>query len=423
MEDKTELYSPQPGSPDVSVTDKSSQKKSWRIIFLMSFIIIVLGISGWIGYQQLFINKVTNIPDQSVLDKTPTYFSYTTAELEALKNSEKPEEVTTTEDLYFWEEEAYKLVAKNQSVDVYASKVYAYLLVARRDVLLLTKSIVTDFRGDTSLISKKVLCEFYPTDCAGLVINNTDTFSEKLSDIVIQKVKKRIANDAARTHESVLKPDIKYWQSLEPKIGIDAASYQPWMLEKGDQFRVPEHPDFAVQKFDTQLAQVKNAWMNITSDQRKAVVFWAGGPGTKTPPGLWLDISGEYMLEKKVTVEKYLDTQALLGIAMADAVIAVFDSKYTYQVRRPFMLDASIKTVMPTPNHPSYPAGHSTISNAALVVLEKELPENSSEWQVLAKEAGLSRVWGGIHYPVDDEQGNILGKQVGEYALTHFKHQ
>lgn len=84
------------------------------------------------------------------------------------------------------------------------------------------------------------------------------------------------------------------------------------------------------------------------------------------------------------------------------------------------MLDSSIKTVMPTPNHPSYPAGHSTISNAALAVLDKQLPANAKEWKRLSMEAGLSRVWGGIHYTVDDEQGSLLGKQVGEYTLTRF---
>lgn len=420
METQQEIHNGLPVQAAPTVTSLPPKHKQ-SLLFLWILLGIVLIIGGsWIGYQLFLRSARMKIPDQATLTNLHTYFSYTPEELQILTSTDIPHKMTTTQDLYEWEEQAYKLVAKEQSVDVYASKVYAYLTVARRDQLLLTRSIDKDFRGDTAIISKKVLCEFYPRECGSISLKNGDAFSEKLSEIVMQKVKQRIAQDAARTKEYPLKEGVQYWQSTQPKIGLDAGSYKPWSLERGDQFRVPENSDFARGKFDTQLSLTKKALTSISSDQRKAVVFWAGGPGTKTPPGIWLDLSGEYMIDNHISVEKYMDTQALLSMAMADAVIAVFDSKYTYQIKRPFMIDTSIKTVMPTPNHPSYPAGHSTISGAALAVLAKQLPANTTEWQRLAKEAGNSRVWGGIHYSVDDEQGAILGKRVGEYTLTRF---
>lgn len=379
-------------------------------------LVLLLVVCGSVAFFMLR-SAVTRVPSANVTS-LPTYFTYTSEELQSLTNLKKPEELTTTENLNFWEQEAYTLVAKNKTID--PSKLYTYLSVARRDAMLITRSMQGDFYGDTSPVAKKILCEFYPNDCASLEIQNTDAFSEKLADIILRKVKQRIAEDAAVTKAYPLKNDLKYWNGPVPQLGIDAGSYKPWMIEKGDQFRVPENPEFAVQNFQSQLAQVKNALANITSDQRKAVIFWAGGPGTKTPPGIWLDITGEYMLAQKTSVEKYLDTQALLSMAIADSLIGCFDSKYTYQVKRPFMVDPTIKTVMPTPNHPSYPAGHACVSNAAATILSAQLSENAQEWQRLAKEASDSRTWGGIHYPADNEQGTLLGKRVGEYIITRF---
>lgn len=406
-----------PVAQPVNQAAPTTQKKKNYWWVLLIIIVLVVGALGWFGYQQFFTGRILAIPDQKTLHQLPTYFSYTSEDLQSLKNVQQPESLTTTEDLRHWEEVAYELVAKNKTVD--PSKLYTYLLVARRDSLILTQSMFKEFRGDTAVLSKKIICEFYPSDCSSIEVPTTDPFSEKLAEIILQKVKQRIQEDAAVTNDYPLKNDQKYWYA-NPQLGRDAGSYKPWLIERGDQFRVPENPEFAVQNFQEQLSQVKTALANITSEQRKAVVFWAGGPGTKTPSGIWLDIAGEYMLKKTVSVATYLDTQALLSMAMTDSLIGCFDSKYTYQVKRPYMVDPTIKTVMPTPNHPSYPAGHSCVSNSASTVLSSVLSDNSIEWQRLAKEASSSRIWGGIHYPADDEQGTNLGQQVGEYATNRF---
>ncbi len=78
-------------------------------------------------------------------------------------------------------------------------------------------------------------------------------------------------------------------------------------------------------------------------------------------------------------------------------------------------------TIMPTPNHPAYPSGHSTLSSASAVVLSHFFPENKENWDAMAKEAGLSRVWGGIHFPMDDTAGFTLGQNVGNEVLKKIK--
>ena len=82
------------------------------------------------------------------------------------------------------------------------------------------------------------------------------------------------------------------------------------------------------------------------------------------------------------------------------------------------MRDPSIHTIMPTPNHPSYPAGHSTLSATAATLLSFYFPENKKKWEELASVASDSRVWGGIHFPIDVKQGLILGHKVGEAVIA-----
>jgi membrane-associated phospholipid phosphatase len=86
------------------------------------------------------------------------------------------------------------------------------------------------------------------------------------------------------------------------------------------------------------------------------------------------------------------------------------------------MLNPNLYTVMPTPNHPSYPAGHSGISAAAATILSYYFPENKEDWWKKANEASLSRVWGGIHFPIDAREGLVLGEKVGN-AVIHAQPQ
>jgi len=69
------------------------------------------------------------------------------------------------------------------------------------------------------------------------------------------------------------------------------------------------------------------------------------------------------------------------------------------------------------PNHPSYPSVHSTISSTVAVVLTELFPDNQEKWNELAEEAGMSRIWGGIHYPADHKKGMDLGEKIGQAIL------
>lgn len=348
----------------------------------------------------------------------PTYFTYTADETAKLKNLKATGEISLA-DVYQWDQKYFRLVADQKLNDVEVSRLLAYLAVAEADFTSLSHNANGKYAGSINPIALGVACEFFPNDCNSLAIDEqADEFSKQASDLIISRIKTRRAEDQQMTKPSALKSSADLWQGPDPKTGIDAGSRKPWHVTSGDQFRVAPPPDINSNDYKVMLAQVNTALHNITEDQRQAVVFWAGGPGTKTPPGIWLNIADQYMKDNSTKIQTVMAARADVTTAMADAVITVFDSKYTYQQKRPFMLDSSIITVMPTPNHPSYPAGHATISGAAYTALSYHFPEHKTVWKQQADEASNSRLWGGIHFPIDNTAGFDLGEKVGKQAIS-----
>ena len=105
---------------------------------------------------------------------------------------------------------------------------------------------------------------------------------------------------------------------------------------------------------------------------------------------------------------------------MADAQVGCWDAKLTYWLIRPWKADLGI-TVVPAvgmPNHPSYPSGHSCVSASAAEVLSAFFPEERAELDAKVIEAGLSRMYAGIHYRFDIEAGQTLGRSVARFAIA-----
>jgi membrane-associated phospholipid phosphatase len=103
---------------------------------------------------------------------------------------------------------------------------------------------------------------------------------------------------------------------------------------------------------------------------------------------------------------------------MMDAAIACWDAKYLHFNPRPSQMDPQIRTHTGMPNFPAFVSGHSTFSAAASTYLSHVLPANAAGFEAMAKEASLSRLYGGIHYRSDCEKGFELGKRVGAFAVN-----
>jgi membrane-associated phospholipid phosphatase len=105
---------------------------------------------------------------------------------------------------------------------------------------------------------------------------------------------------------------------------------------------------------------------------------------------------------------------------MLDAVIGCWDAKLTYWFIRPWQADAGIVVVpaVGKPNHPSYPSGHSCVSSSAVEVLSAFFPTERTRLLDMVTEAGLSRMYGGIHYRFDIATGQRLGRSVAAFAIA-----
>jgi hypothetical protein len=163
--------------------------------------------------------------------------------------------------------------------------------------------------------------------------------------------------------------------------------------------------------------EVYNYIKNPDRNQIKTVQFWADGAGSYTPPGHWNDIAAEDFVKKNYSEVRWARNMALLNMSLMDAGIVCWNTKYYYFNPRPTQMDPSIKTLTGIPNFPAYISGHSTFSGAAATILSYLVPENASKYDAMAKEASLSRVIGGIHYPSDCSVGLEVGNNIGAFAV------
>jgi PAP2 superfamily len=177
-------------------------------------------------------------------------------------------------------------------------------------------------------------------------------------------------------------------------------------------------PSTSSDKMKQELAEVKSFANNVTREQIAIVHKWADGAGTYTPPGHWNDIAEEYIRDKKYSEVRAARAFALLNMALHDAGVACWNTKYFYFNPRPSQLDPSIKTTTGIPNFPAYVSGHSTFSASAAAVLSYLFPETTNDFNTMADEASNSRLYGAIHYRSDCKEGLSLGKRVGAYTVT-----
>ena len=181
-----------------------------------------------------------------------------------------------------------------------------------------------------------------------------------------------------------------------------------------------------------------------TSEQAVIGRFWSA-----PIQNYWNAVADELILDRHSDVAGSARTLALLDLGVADATITLYDGKYTYRLWRPITAirladtddnprthaDPNWTPLATTPADPSYPGAHSVISATAATVLgaafgdrvsftvtSPTLPGVTRSFDSLhdaAVEAGLSRIYAGIHTRLDHVAGLTLGDQVGQYTLRN----
>ena len=192
-----------------------------------------------------------------------------------------------------------------------------------------------------------------------------------------------------------------------------------------------------------QAMNIYNLDKNLTEEQRTIAQYWADDPGeTATPPGHWLTICCNFVQSEKMNLDRAAELYALTSMAMADACVTVWHTKYRVDLLRPktYINEHWEKTWEPyveTPPFAGFPSGHSGFSGAASEILTALvgdqsftdsthvpiglLPRTFKSFDDAAKEAGMSREYGGIHFDCDNQGGLEEGRCVATYILNNIK--
>ena len=173
--------------------------------------------------------------------------------------------------------------------------------------------------------------------------------------------------------------------------------------------------------------------------------------GTATPPGHWNIIARDVARQRGNTLDENARLFALLNIAEADAGIVAWDCKFAFNFWRPItaiqnadrdgnpdtLPEPGWRPLLLTPPFPEYISGHSTFSGAAAIVLATffgadDIPFTTESeglpgaartfpsFSQAAMEAGMSRIYGGIHFMSANLSGLECGVAVGGYVVDHF---
>lgn len=246
-----------------------------------------------------------------------------------------------------------------------------------------------------------------------------------------------------------------YAQAVEPHW----MEMRPMVMDSASQFMPVRPPSFDVDNkssvYYKALLEVKFIGDSLTDEQKHIADFWDDNPfkmnvvghvmyATKkfSPPGHWMNIVGIGAQKAGADFSTTVAAYAHTAIALYDAFISCWDEKYRSNYVRPeTVINKHISTAwqpyIQTPPFPSYTSGHATNSACAAEVMTHWFGNNLSftdtsllefgiknreiiSFRQAAKEAAMSRLYGGIHYRFDNDNGMAAGSRLGSYIVQQL---
>lgn len=354
--------------------------------------------------------------------------------------------------IQYWNQLQLSLLVKHKVAPTRAARGLALLHVAIWDALVKAQEDKLNFKVALNQAAAQVLTYLYPSEeqlFLRLVYQQTQLLKSSLSSSefasinksqtlgirVGQQIVSHALQDGAQKGWNGLRLEyygqernytLGSWQATPPYFYFPpdepfAKNWKLWVLQSPAAFR-PTPPAFMSPKFIRDLKEVLSVNQKLTDEQLKIAKFWVDGRGTVTPAGHWNQIALSQIHNSNLSQKQIAQVLMVLNITLADTFIATWDTKYYYWTMRPVtaakqILGQELNPAILTPAFPSYVSGHAANSAAAAKILGYFFPKKSSELMQMAKEVSESRLYGGIHFRHDNEDGYLLGVKVAQTVL------
>lgn len=278
---------------------------------------------------------------------------------------------------------------------------------------------------------------------ASAVFARSQAFGHAIADAVIAWSKTDNSNLSNTGYTPPVFPGA--WEPTPPAFANGLSPYfgntRPFLAENLQKVVPPfpyaysENPASDFYKMEKAMCDLSQS---LTQAQKDIALYWNDvGVGVGyTPPGHSVAILTQILKQKKSDLGKAAVAYAKTGIALNEAAIVGFRSKYKYNMLRPVtyikkVIDGNWTPLIGTPPHPEYPAAHAFLTQSFMQTMTGLFGENFSftdnthgtkfggprtfsSFNAAAEECGISRNYGGIHYLPSIEAGLRLGKQIGQ---------
>jgi hypothetical protein len=253
--------------------------------------------------------------------------------------------------------------------------------------------------------------------CAPSDVEAGRTLGRKVGAAVVAYRRNDGADDAA---DSEMEAGPGGWTppANRDPLGMSWGKVRPWVMESVTRFRAPPPPRVGSPEFKKAVAEVRRLSDARTAEQARIAALWADGPGSYTPAGRWNRIAADLVARDRLDEARAARCFGLLNMALMDAGIACWDSKFHYGVLRPWQADPAISTPVGVPNFPSYTSAHACFSGAGAGLLSALFPGDRAFLQDKAEEAAVSRMYGGIHYRFDADAGLAQGRAIAQLVWS-----
>lgn len=333
-----------------------------------------------------------------------------------------------------WNEYACELIARNQVGQFPAARSLAYLNLAINNAIVAARKAPAQSDGAAAGAAATVLTYLFPRDeqaiatrlsgeMAAIGGNGRKDFAAGVdvgrtaaADVIT--LAKADRSDLAWT--GTVPEGSGRWSSraqpARPPLGPRLGEMRPFFLTTGAEFRAPPPPAYDAQAFRAEVIEVRTVSDNRTNEQMRVAQYWENLTGPFSA-GLWNDVARSAISAHGLDEATSARVLAMTHMAAVDATIACHDSKYVYWVPRPTQADPEIRLAIGVPNHPSYPSNHACISGTVGLILDAQFPDERGRFFAMGRQAGESRIYAGIHYRIDVDEGLVIARKVSTRAL------